>query len=457
MVTKRLLEIAEETVELASKHKVDHAQADAYLVHSALTRYANSQIHQNVASKRGGVAIKVVVGKKIGTLLVNTLMEKEIEESIKKAVKIAQVAPPNKEFKGLPTPAKWNPIKGAFDKNTAECTPDFRAEKVVEAIDNARSKSRLVQAVAGFLSTDSLAYAVANSAGISAWAEITSASMQTTVISKSNGSQGFGSEEQYSRRIRDIDPMKVSTRAAEKSVKSINPRKIPVGEYEVVLSPRAVAGIFSYLGFIGFSATSFQDGQSFVKYNLNKQVFDKKLDVIDDPRDPRTLYSFSVDGEGVPKGRTQLIEKGRVSKKSICYDSMTAGKEKGAKSTGHAPPPVFGFMGRPVPLNVLITPGDASEEEMIRETRHGIFITRFHYINPVEPTKAILTGLTRDGTFIIEKGEIGKPVVNLRYTDSMLSALKEAPMIGKKLEIIEETTAPSMKLQKLRFTGITQF
>jgi predicted Zn-dependent protease len=272
MVTKRLLEIAEETVNLALKHKVDQAQAAAFLADSALTRYANSQIHQNVASKRGGVAIKVVIDKRVGTLRVNSLEKKQIEKAVKKAVKIAQVTPPNKDFKSLPKPAKWTPIKGAFDKKTAECPPSYRAEKVKEAIDTAHSKSRMVDKVAGSFSTASFIFAVANSLEISAWTKLSSTSLQTTVISKSKGSQGFGSAEQHSKRILDISPKEIGREAAEKSVNSINPKKIPVGEYEVVLSPRAAAELFMYLGYIGFSATSYQDGQSFVKYNLNKQV-----------------------------------------------------------------------------------------------------------------------------------------------------------------------------------------
>jgi len=112
---------------------------------------------------------------------------------------------------------------------------------------------------------------------------------------------------------------------------------------------------------------------------------------------------------------------------------------------------------RPIPINLIADAGDASIGEMISETKHGIFVTRFHYTNPVDPTKAVFTGLTRDGTFLIENGEITKPVMNLRYTDSMLSALKDIKMVGKKREIIEETTVPSLSLRKLRFTGVTEY
>jgi PmbA protein len=457
MITDKLLEVAQRTMKNATKLKVDQVQVVAFLRDAALTRYANSQIHQNVVTKSGGVSIKVVIDKKIGTLRVNSLENKQVEEAVKKALQIAKVTLSNQDFKSLPKPAKWVPIKNTFDKKTAECTPDYRAEKVKAAIDTAHAKSPLVKAVAGSFGTESIAFAVVNSLGVSAWTIISSTSFQTTVISKSKGSQGYGSAEQYARKISDIDPVGTADEAAETSVKSINPTKIPVGDYQVILSARAAATFMDFLGYIGFSATSYQDGQSFVKYNLNKQVFDSKLTAIDDSRDPKTLYAFPIDGEGVPKEKMQLIEKGKVSEESICYDSFTAGKEKGKRSTGHSLSSIFTYAQRPTPFNVVVATGDASVEEMIRETKHGIFITRFHYTNPTEPTRAILTGLTRDGTFLIEKGEISKPVMNLRYTDSMLSALKEIPMIGKKSEIVDTTITPAMKLAKLRFTGATQY
>jgi PmbA protein len=457
MITDKLLEVVQRTVKNATKLKVDQVQAVAFLRDIALTRYANSQIHQNVAAKTGGVSIKVVINKRIGTLRVNSLEKKQVEEAVKKTLQIAKVTPPNQDFKTLPIPAKWTPIKNTFDRKTVESTPDSRAEKVKAAIDAAHAKSPSVKAVAGSCGTESIAFAVANSLGVSAWAMLSSASFQTTVISKSKGSQGYGSAEQYARKISEIDPVETASQAAETSVRSINPAKIPVGDYPVVLSARAVATFMDFLGYIGFSATSYLDGQSFVKYNLNKQVFDDKLTVIDDPREPMTLYAFPIDGEGVPKKKMELVEKGKVSENSICYDSFTAGKEKGKKSTGHSLSSIFMYAERPMPFNVVVTTGDASVEEMIQETKHGVFITRFHYTNPTEPTKAVLTGLTRDGTFLIEKGEITKPVMNLRYTDSMLNALKEVPMIGKRSETVDTTVTPAMKLAKLRFSGATQY
>jgi predicted Zn-dependent protease len=456
MVTERLKEIAEKTVQLAVKQKADQAQASAFLVDDALTRFANSQVHQNVAQKSGGVSIKVILNKRISTIRVGTLEEKQVEIAVAQAVKIAKASSPNKEFKSLPEPEKWTPIKGAFDDETANCEPKYRAEKVKEAIETAHSKSPKVKAVAGYFSTGSMAYAVANSLGVSAWADISIAYMKTTVISKSETSEGFGAMERYSRKIKDIEPSLLAEGAAEKSVKSLNPTKLTPGEYEVVLSPVAVATLLMFTGF-GFSATTYQDGQSFVKYNLNQQVFDGKLTVKDDARDSKTLYTVPVDGEGVPKKALELVKDGFVSEKSICHNSYTAGKED-KKSTGHAVLPIGDFYGeRPMPFNTIVKAGDTTTDEAIKETKHGIFLTTVHYVNVVEPTRVILTGLTRDGTFLIENGEISKPIVNMRFTDSMLSAFKDIPFIGKQVETVRAAAVPMMKLKKLRFVGISAY
>lgn len=457
MDTERLKEIAERTVQYCIKQKVDQAQVSAFLTDEALTRFANSQIHQNVAAKSGGVIIKTVLNKQISTVRVNTLEEEEIKKAAVQAVKIAKASPPNKGFTSFPKPEKWTPIKGAFDKETAECDPKYRAKKVKEAIETAHSRSKKVKAVAGFYSSESMAFAVANSLGVSAWASLSMASMKTTVISKSGASEGFAAAVKYSRRVRDIDPSVLAADAAEKSVKSLNPVKIDPGEYEVVLSPVAVAYLLMYIGF-GFSAAAYQDGQSFVKYNLGKKVFDSKLSVSDDAHDSKSLFAVPVDGEGVPKKALKLIDRGVVSEKGLCYNSFTAGKEN-KKSTGHAPMPtgVGSWSDRPAPFNMIVKAGSATLEKAIAETKHGIFVNTVHYVNTVEPAKVVLTGLTRDGTFLIEDGELSKPIVNMRFTDSMLSAFSDVPMVGKRLEMVSATTVPFMKLEKLRFVGVSAY
>ena len=456
MVKDRLLEIAEKAVQYSRSQHVDQAQASVFLSDTALTRFANSQIHQNVATKNGGVMIKVVLKKRVSSLRVNSLEEEDVKKGVMQAVEIAKASRPNEAFKSLPEPEPWKPLTGAFDEETASCTPRYRAEKVKEAVETAHSKSAMVKAVAGYFSTGSNAFAVANSLGVSAWARMSSANMKVTVISESGASQGFGAAEKYSRRVEDVRPSVLAEDASEKSVKGINPIKLSPGEYEVVLSPMAVATLLMYVGF-GFSATAYQDGESFVKYCLNQRVFDGKLSIRDDARDSRTLVAVPVDGEGVPKKAMDLVAEGVVSERSICYNSFAAGKEN-KKSTGHASVPMIAaYFDRPGPFNMVVNPGSSTLKEQIAETKHGIFVTTVHYVNTVEPTKAILTGLTRDGTFLIEKGEISKPIVNMRFTDSMLSAMNDIPLIGKQLEMNRGTTVPSVKLKKLRFVGLSAY
>jgi len=451
---EELLEISEKTVKQALKSGAEQALVNTFFWDRALTRYANSTIHQNVAYRNGGVTIKVAVNKNhLGMLRIKSLDEKKIKEAVKQAIKIAKTVPSNRDFKEFPKPEKWSPLKEAFDEETAFCTPDYRAEKVKEAISTAHEKASIVKAAAGYLASGYVSFAVSSSTGISAWSKISLAYMKTTVISEGNGTEGFGAEQTYSRKIETINPTEIADVAAERSVKSVNPIRVEPKEYEVVLAPSAVETIFFYLGYIGFSATRYHEGTSFVKYNLNKQVFDEKLNVKDDAKEDKTFFATPIDGEGVPKKTLTLIENGKVSEKSICYDNLSATKE-GKKSTGHALPPVARFFEEfPIPINIYVFPGNASLEEMVSETKHGLFITTFHYTNPVEPTKAILTGLTRDGTFLIKNGEIAEAVKNLRYTDSMLSALKKIPMIGKELKTFETATVPAIKLNKLRFVS----
>lgn len=457
MTIERLREIAEKTVKYALKHKATQAQATAFQMDNALTRFANSQIHQNLAQKTGGVAVKLVRNKQISTVWTSTFEENGINEAVKQAVKIADASSPNMDFKSLPEPEYWKLLKGAFYKATVECTPEFRAEMVSEAIEAAHSKSPKVAAVSGYLNTGSVTYAVANSLGVSAWASLTLAYLKTTVISRFRGSEGFGTAEQYSRDVRNLKPSVLADDAADKSVQSLNPTKVEPGEYEVVLSPLAAAKLLANIGYAGFSATAYQDGQSFVKYFADQQLFDSELNVVDDAGNPKTLYRVPVDGEGVPKKPLELITDGKVCDKSICHNSFTAGKE-GKKSTGHSVPPIGSYYGeKPMPLNMYMKPGDATFDEAIAETKFGIFVTTFHYVNSVDPSRLILTGLTRDGTFLIEKGQITKPIFNMRFTDSMLSAFKEILMIGKKPEMFDTVTVPMVKLGKLRFVGVSAY
>lgn len=457
METEWLIDLSEKTVKHALGAGADQVQASAFYHDMSLTRFANSQIHQNIEAKEGGVSVKVILDKSICSIDVKSLNEKMVWPAIDEGVKIAKMMPPNTDFKSLPKPEKWIPIPGAYDEETATCSPVQRASYVDELIRMAHSFSPLVDSVAGFCSLSAMGFAVCNSLGVSAYERLTMASLSSTVISKRGESLGFGFDQTVSRRVRDFNPASIGKVAAESSVNSLNPIKLAPGEYEVVLSPLAVATLISSIA-NGFSATSWQNGSSFVKHNMNKQVFDEKLTVVDDVRDPKTVLAMPVDGEGVPKRRIKLITKGVVGEGSIVYDSLTASKD-GKETTGHSPLPWRREFraGEPRPTNMVMSSGDSKIEEMIEDTKRGILITTFHYNALVNKTRILISGLTRNGTFLVEDGAVTKPVMNLRYTDSMLSALKEIPLIGDRLEKTETIVVPALKLNKLRFTGVTEY
>jgi len=450
-----LSELARKATRLAVKKGADQAEATAFTLVEDLTRFANSQIHQNVATHKDGLRVRVVLKKRIGDVAIGAFDPFSVKGAVDDAIKIAKLSPPNELFKSLPEPRKYAALKGTYDKRTASCDPNFRADNAKRAIQVAHDRANFVKAVAGSYMTGSASFAVVNSLGTDVKAQISLAQMAVTVISDKEGSEGHGYYSAYARNTREINVDNVAEKAAEKSVKSVQPIRLEPGEYEAILAPDAVALSLGYIG-NGFLATWFQDGTSFVKYNLGKQVFHEQFDLKDDGRDMATLYVSPVDGEGVPKQALTLVKDGVVDEKSICYDSYTAGKE-GKKSTGHAFVPFFEAYGPgPDVVNMVLAPGNASEEEMIKETKRGVYVSRFHYVRTVNQPRMILTGLTRDGTFLIENGEITTPVRNLRFTDSFLDVYKGIQMTGKDLERQAQATVPALKVSKLRFTGVSE-
>ena len=191
---------------------------------------------------------------------------------------------------------------------------------------------------------------------------------------------------------------------------------------------------------------------------IGQKITGEKITIWDDGSDPRGI-PLPFDFEGVAKEKIVLIENGIA--KNVVHDSFTAGREEGATSTGHAlsMPNTFG----PIPINLFMAPGDATKEEMLASTERGIWVTRFHYTNILHPVKTILTGMTRDGTFLIENGKITKPLKNLRFTQSVLEAFAGAEMLGAELKLVKDewnpigTCVPAVKIRGFQFTGTTDF
>lgn len=449
----------ETCLELASKAteealKLGATQAEVRLTNSTsyLTRFAGSTIHQNVGENNTSLTLRFVLGKRISTVSSNDVRPESIKGLAERGYKIVRVLEEDPEFISLPEPQPISGLEGLFVKETAECTPDTRAEMVEALMDEAHSLSPSVKEVAGALSVTSSELAVINSLGVNAYSRATSASLSTTTISREAGVEGFGTAGDVSRNVKDLDPAKIGREAAERSVGSLGAKMIEVGEYEVVFEPYAVSSAMGFLS-SGLSAQSYQDGTSWMCDLMGEKVFSEQFTVWDDGRDLSGL-AFPFDLEGIPKRKFMLIEEGVP--KAVVYDSYTAHKD-GEKSTGHA-----GVRG-PSPSHLFIKRGDATKEEMIEETKKGLLVTSFWYVRTVHSRKLVITGMTRDGTWMIGDGEIKYPVKNLRFTDSLLKTFVNLDLIGKEGKrrggrgIYGGMVVPAIKAKTFLFTGQTEY
>jgi predicted Zn-dependent protease len=280
------------------------------------------------------------------------------------------------------------------------------------------------------------------------------ASLVTVIMS--DASSGYAST--TSMDVSDLDAEALGRVALDKALRSREPTDIEPGAYTVILEEEAVADMLFTLGYLGFGALSVQEGRSFMNGHFGERITGENITIWDDGLDPRGLMQ-PFDYEGVPKQRVTLVERGIA--RGVVYDSFTAGREADQESTGHSlpAPNTFG----PFPSNLFMAPGVATKAEMLASTERGIWVTRFHYTNPVHPVQTVLTGMTRDGTFLVEDGEIVRPLKNLRFTQSILEAFGRADMVGDQLQLVSSgwggtgLCVPALKIRDFQFTGATQF
>jgi len=442
----RLAEIAQ-TVLRASK--ADQTEVMVTSNDSHLTRFAANTIHQNVSETDVTVRVRTVIDNKTGVASGNELGGAGLERIVRSAETIASFQQANPEFRSLPEPRPVKPVAAVVER-TAKATPMDRAKGAERILKLSRAEGL---EAAGAISTDSQELFVANSLGIGAYHRGTVAHAMAVIMGETGS--GFGA--QASIDFAKIDSEGVGRTAVDKALRSRNPESIEPGEYTVILEEEAVADMVFYLGYMGFGALAVQEERSFMSGKIGERITGEKITIWDDGSDPRGI-PLPFDFEGVPKRRVSLIEKGVAV--GVVHDSFTAGREQGATSTGHAlpMPNTFG----PLPINLFMATGDATKEEMLASTKRGIWVTRFHYTNIVHPVKTILTGMTRDGTFLIENGKITKPLKNLRFTQSVLDAFAHVEALGRELKMVKDewnpigTCVPAVKIRGLQFTGTTE-
>jgi len=429
----------------------DQTEALFMTADSSLARFSRSAIHQHVAERNRTLILRVVLGKRVAVVTTNRLQLSSVRASLQRAISLAKVQPSNEEFVSLADP---EPIPGmdTFSKNTGLLTPDKKGKIIQEIF--VLMKERGLKA-SGVFSDGEVEVAVVNSLGVEAYQKYSDLFLH--LIAGNGDSSGYASF--VSRELDHLDVGTLVKEAAEKASRG-DPIQVEPGEYEVILEPYAVSELLAFLAYLGFHALAVQEGRSFFCDGFGKKMVDEKVTVYDDGLDPEGLQ-VPFDFEGIPKRK--IIFFGNGVAKNVTYDSYTAARE-GKKSTGHAlaAPNTEG----PIPINLFMNGGESSREEMIRSVRRGIYVTRFHYTNVVEPRKAVITGMTRDGTFLIEEGEIKRPVKNLRFTESILGALSRVSAVSKDRRICSEgaiysrrfvtgTVVPALKVDGFHFSGVS--
>ena len=434
---------------ILSQSPADQTEVLILASDSALTRFANSTIHQNVSETDAEVRIRVVVGQRVGVASTNNLAREALETALENAVAIAKIQPENPDFKGLPGPQPV-PHVAAFSEATAGCTPEQRARGAGTLCLLAREAGVVAS---GALTTAVNEVAVANSLGVLAYHASTYADINTTALSDTSAGYAAG----LALDVNELDFAALGREAVDRCLRGQNPRPLEPGPYPVVLEPYATQDMVMMLAYTGLGAVALQEKRSFMNGRIGQQVMDPRISIWDDGLDPAGI-PMPFDFEGVPKQRVAMIANGVAQ--GVVYDSYRAGKEENQQSTGHALPAPNG-MG-PFPINTFFAAGDSSVEEMIRNTERGLYVTYFHYTRPVEPRRVVITGMTRNGTFLIENGAIAYPVKNLRFTQSYLEALNNVAAIGRETRLLSawnfaRQRVPAIKIREFNFTGATEF
>lgn len=402
----------------------------------ALTRFANSAIHQNMGSENTVLRVRAVFGRKIASGTSNRVDAEGIRALVDDVVRMARLQDENPDFVSLPEPSEPASQAEAYHESTARSTPEDRARMVSELVGEAE---KVNSTAAGSLITRANEHAVMNSLGIDTYYRGTATELVTVVTAPEGG---FGYAAAESSNLADVDARAAGKEAAGLADASRSPAAIEPGDYEAILMPYAVADMVKSLVWMAFNAMAYQENRSFVCGKLGRKIADEVISIWDDALDPRTMVA-PFDAEGVAKQRVDLIKGGVAS--GLLYSSYTAHRE-GKKSTGHASG-----------LNLAMEPGTASVDEMIAGTRRGILVTRLHYTNTAHLMSASFTGMTRDGTFLVENGKVVGPVKNLRFTQGIPEALNGVEAIGSDLKLVDNVLVPALKLGKFRFSSATEF
>ena len=434
-----LLALADSVLERVGR---DRAEVVVVEHEEGLTRFARSQIHQNVAERSRRLRLRLMGDEQVGVAEIRGEVEDLPGRLVAAAEAARRLSPPG-DVAPLPRPDAGPDGPVAFSAATAACTPEWRAEQVAAVA--------AVSAVAGLeafgaVQTSLTHTAVANSLGVRRHAESTAASL----ICVTRGENGWGYADRHHHDATRLDAEAMAAEAVETCGRNQGAIAVEPGVYPVVLSPYAVADLVGHLSDLGFSALAHQEHRSFMR--PGERLMSPLVSIADDASHPGGM-PFPFDDEGVSTRGVTCIEEGVC--RSFVHDSATALRGD-VPSTGHAlpMPNTFGPWAR----HLVVTAGGSSLDDLIAACDHGLYVTRLWYVRDVHPLRTVITGMTRDGTFLIENGRLGRPVRDLRFTQSIVDALSDVRGAGRErsIELDESERAllvPALGLGSFTFTS----
>jgi predicted Zn-dependent protease len=435
--------IAERALKLSD---ADETEVSVDATADALTRFANNAVHQHVAEHSVAISVRAALDGRTARVTTNKSDEESLRRAVTAATHLARMQPKNPGLLPMPGRQKYPPMKRFFEETLA-AQPAVRARVVKRVVEGCAESN---QTAAGTFSTGGTRSLLANSKGLLARHEQTKAEFSITVME----SDSSGWAKANAASLEAIDPLALAERAREKAEAARRPREIAPGKYTVILEPAAALDIIGFL-FYDFSATAVADQRSCFTGRMGKKLFGEHITLCDDVTHPLHLGP-TFDGEGMPRQKVVLIDRGVP--RNLVY-SRAAAKKAGAKPSGHglALPNEWGEAA----FNLVMAGGNSSLEKMLATTERGICVTRLWYIREVDPYEKIMTGMTRDGTFLVEDGRIVGGIRNMRFNQSILellaNVLELGPAVRASGEEAYDMVLPPMKVRDFHFTEVTKF
>ncbi len=411
-----------------------------------LTRFANNTITQNVAEEGSVLSVRTVYGGRTARATTNKFDAESLRRVVAESASLARQQQPDPELLPMPGPQTYQPVERYFEATAAASAQD-RAGAVAQAVHVAEKNG---QTAAGIYSTTTGIQAVLNSSGVAAYYKDTNAEFSISVLDAD--SSGWAKKNAPDASV--INAEELAERASRIATLSRDPKEMAPGKYVTILESSAVLDMLGFL-FPDFSGQAMRDQRSFLTGRMGQKLFGENITIRDDVCHADQAGP-PFDGEGVSRQAVNLVEKGVTKELTYCRQTAQA---MGAKPTGHGFP-LPNNMGE-APLNIVFAGDKHSVDEMIAATERGILVTRLWYIREVDPYKKMLTGMTRDGTFYIENGQVRHGIKNFRFNESAIDLLNCVQMVGHPEraagEESEPMVVPPLKVSEFNFTEVTKF